>query len=793
MALASKMRLQLAINPDNTYDTKYPDGDKPPSETALIWGNLSVLSGILDDQFVGTPFSHNVRQYLAGTAAATATISVVYESGADAATNGFVNPGAGNNLTNAGANEGDGFFRLRATIGGNSVDSAPLGWAFRAVPVVADTLAPTNVTGFTVTPYEGGVTFAHDSASDFNDDDATPASLMAFYRYYRNGSLVASQAASAGLSGAFTDWQVGSYTPTPGATQSGKQFTLHSAGTGADGTADQLFMRGRAIAGDFVATLKVASMSGPVHEYAPAGIMCRESSAPGARYMSVYQFATAISRGVQGKKRITTDGTRTNLASATGTNTARWLRLKRVGNTWSLDYSLDGGAWTNLAADTLDLNSSVIVGFFGAALEAGTDELTAVIEEFNVSTTTAVTYDFDTLTGGSFTVKAEDQEGNQSASLVSVSATPLVDEPDVDLIKWNPGIYVGTYTLNSLTTDRITEITSLKASSGGDVQGVALWFSWRFIEKSKNDYSGTSTIISALNALDAAGLRGYLFVADDTFGGTTRYAPDYLTSEPGSEGGIYNKVDGGTTPKIWNAVVGARLNALWTRLGQDLNDHPALEAVHYRELTPGFGGGEYAAAGFTPSDYFTQLRAWVVATKAAFPNTNILAPGNYSGTPSEMGPWVEFCYQNGVGIGGPDLYPQAPYRTSTSTQARTWTDEILIGNRWNGTAWVSGGFDYRGKMLIANQIQAPEMGRSSKYNYKPSEFLNYARAADGMPQTHIMLWPKDFIWTNTTQASQTFWTSQLQPDTSKQFRTYLALGGHALPSTPPTFYDGNVD
>ena len=78
-------------NPDNTLDGAYPAGDKPPTGTALQWSGARdglYAAGILS-MVTGTPFSHDIRQYLSGTEAATATLTVEGLSGDDPNTSGF--------------------------------------------------------------------------------------------------------------------------------------------------------------------------------------------------------------------------------------------------------------------------------------------------------------------------------------------------------------------------------------------------------------------------------------------------------------------------------------------------------------------------------------------------------------------------------------------------------------------------------------------------------------------------------------------------------------------------------
>lgn len=359
-------------------------------------------------------------------------------------------------------------------------------------------------------------------------------------------------------------------------------------------------------------------------------------------------------------------------------------------------------------------------------------------------------------------------------------------------IKWNPGHYIGTYVRNSLPSTQVTEVKAMKAVAP-EIQGIGLWYEWRFLEPYRGDYSGIKSLVAAVDTIHAAGLKAYVFVVDDTFGGTRRYAPDYLTSEPNGAPGIYTKANGGTTPVIWVPAIMNRVIALFNELGSALDSHPAVEVIHYRELDPNFGSDEYSAAKYSDRAYLEQLKRWAVAIKAAFPQTNIAAPANFMGSEGAMSEWVEFCYRNGVGIGGPDVLPQAPYTYGgTTSKSPTWTDRVLRGQKWDGSKWVSGGIDYRGKIFIANQVQDPEMGRS--YVWPPRALYEYAAAKDGLAQTHLYWWRKDYAFEGgVADSAETYWSNKtLQPDPAKRIKDFLLQGGHQMQTAPPAFYNGEI-
>ncbi len=106
-ALASNVVDNIAIVPagDGSLYSEFIDGDvtPPPPYEALVLsiGSALATAGIEAIQCGtgGTDFSHDVRQYLTGTNAATADISVVNPTGDDWATAGGNDPGSGDDLT----------------------------------------------------------------------------------------------------------------------------------------------------------------------------------------------------------------------------------------------------------------------------------------------------------------------------------------------------------------------------------------------------------------------------------------------------------------------------------------------------------------------------------------------------------------------------------------------------------------------------------------------------------------------------------------------------------------------
>lgn len=133
MALA-KRSLHLTPNADGSIDTRYPDGSKPfvqPSSLGIDTNNFNAaninLAGITQGQTV----TINFRQYLTGTSAATATLSVNAISGN---LNGWKIDSTGNSLTNVSATSGSGTLQVIANDNAGTIVSFPVEpWSIIAV------------------------------------------------------------------------------------------------------------------------------------------------------------------------------------------------------------------------------------------------------------------------------------------------------------------------------------------------------------------------------------------------------------------------------------------------------------------------------------------------------------------------------------------------------------------------------------------------------------------------------------------------------------------------------------
>jgi hypothetical protein len=125
--------------------------------------------------------------------------------------------------------------------------------------------------------------------------------------------------------------------------------TLIMNGTGTDiwDASDQFRLAYKVLKGNGSIVAKVESVSN-TQEWAKAGVMIRESAAPGSKHAFVAVTPTAT-HGIAYQRRVDTD-VATNLSTdVANTPVPQWVKLTRNGNAFTAQYSSDGTAWTDIA------------------------------------------------------------------------------------------------------------------------------------------------------------------------------------------------------------------------------------------------------------------------------------------------------------------------------------------------------------------------------------------------------------------------------------------------------------
>lgn len=171
---------------------------------------------------------------------------------------------------------------------------------------------------------------------------------------------------------------------TGGTTQTldpGSAYDVSGAGTDIWSTSDQFRFVSRAITGDFDMRVRIDSISF-VNGQSMAGLMARTSLDGNARNVFVKARADNSTRMTY---RSSTGGTTVGAGSGTVGFPNAWLRMTRVGNTFTSYASADGTNWTFVASVTLSLPATMYIGMAVSSHQTGTPT-TARFRDFSLVT-----------------------------------------------------------------------------------------------------------------------------------------------------------------------------------------------------------------------------------------------------------------------------------------------------------------------------------------------------------------------------------------------------------------------
>lgn len=203
------------------------------------------------------------------------------------------------------------------------------------------------------------------NATSYNDGSPMPGTTHSYRVRAMAGSTPSaySNVASVNVPGTPpTDWSFGDIgaVGVAGANSSSGN-TIRISGSGADiwGTADAFRFVYRAVTGDGVVEAQVAQIEA-TDFWAKAGVMIRESLAPGSR--NAFAFLTPAHHGVVAQARTATNGETTSAAGPLR-NAPYWVRLRRTGTTFTASASPDGVTWTTYATFTIPMGATAYFGF----------------------------------------------------------------------------------------------------------------------------------------------------------------------------------------------------------------------------------------------------------------------------------------------------------------------------------------------------------------------------------------------------------------------------------------------
>lgn len=212
--------------------------------------------------------------------------------------------------------------------------------------------------------------------------------------------------------------------------------------------------------------------------------------------------------------------------------------------------------------------------------------------------------------------------------------------------KWHPGHYV-------LVGHRRIRADHLST----EFRGIQRLYTWSDLEPEQGRYDLSSITSDAAN-VRGAGKQLVVQIQYKAFVQGQRRVPAYLQ---GAEygGGVFRTHTGAWDPVLWNERVGARLDALFAALGHVLDVDPTIEAIVLPETSLAATLGMHPQPGverYNLSVYVAALKARMLALRRAFPRTVVIQYANYPVAALEE--LTKFMGQEGVGLGGPDVYPR---------------------------------------------------------------------------------------------------------------------------------------
>jgi hypothetical protein len=162
---------------------------------------------------------------------------------------------------------------------------------------------------------------------------------------------------SAGLLSPWLTKDIGTVGDVGGASYSNSKFNV--AGSGADiwNTEDGFRYVYQTASGDCTVVARIVSMSN-TDPWAKAGVMIRETLASNSKHASTF---VTKGNGVAFQNRIDTGGASANV-NTTGLAAPYWVKVKRVGSTFTSYSSPNGTTWTVLGSQTITMGANVYIG-----------------------------------------------------------------------------------------------------------------------------------------------------------------------------------------------------------------------------------------------------------------------------------------------------------------------------------------------------------------------------------------------------------------------------------------------
>lgn len=723
----------IVATPAGRIDSRFLNG-ADGSNLFPTWSGAPTLNNLN----VGTSLSIDLATFLNDPGSPTSQLGFYVVSGTDPLTAGF--SFSGTLLLNSNLRAVSGVFRLVAVRGEVSALSDPISYVIAAPIAGTDNVAPTVPTGITTAPGTavGTVTLTFDAPTDIAPPNA-PASGLVHVDVLVNGAVASPPSPIVTPTNALVspvDTNIGAIASpdVPVSSQNAKAWLLTAAGTGiASTTAEQCLLTDFGLfsgAQRIVAELNPYTSSSAT---ALMGVMLHETAVSGGKFLAIGLRPSNGTVGLFVESRATASASSTQVATqlkdANGQSIVGpvYVKIERAADakTLTVSYSLNGLGWTLITTQTLAMNAAIHYGLFITSQSSGTD-VSGTVSEVSINNSGVVTATVPATTPSQIQLRATDADGNVSALSASILGVPKTAATGAQ-IKFHVGLIMGSNNINGGSDSNANEF-SVCAAAGAKCIGWYGIYTWRQFETSDGVYD-FSMLVNHFNALQAKkpGARFGAQIWCEAFSGTTvsfgipQFILNSSTYGPVGPDGIhfgywpldFGSGNQGGTAALWRTAVNERYTRVFEHLattsflttagpyaGQTFtfDTHPLIEAFFDQESSLSLASG----SDYSENTFTTLSVARYVRSAAAFPHTNFAPLINFlNGSPPDVALLVTGAFNARCAMSWPDTTGAFPTHS-------TWAQHFYAGDAYNGTTFVPGGTDLRGKMACIAWVEQPD-------------------------------------------------------------------------------------
>jgi len=730
----------LVPTPRGWIDSDFPAGNDG-SDVFPVWDvtgfpNLQTLQ-------VGTAISIDLTQFLSDPGSPSSELGFYDVTGNARAAGWSI---SGTTLTNNNLLAGSGVFRLVAVRKDVSAVSTPLTFVIKS-PLGTDNVSPTIPTGIVAAQGTsvGTIALSFDTPCDIASGNA-PASGSSFVDVVVNGVAVAPSpiVVPANSLQAPVGVNLGNISSpaSPSYTQNGKAWTLAAAGTGIHGTATEqcLLLDFGTFTGARTLIAKLNSYTAGAATSAFMGLIIHETAVVGGKFIAWGMRPSNGTPSLILETRATTGGVSAQQASLAIDQNGNsitgpvYVKISRAADlkTVTVSYSLDQSAWIDVSTQVVTMNSAIHYGLVMSGQLAGT-QATGIVEEVAVSNTPRISAVVSSSTQLPIQLRATDADNNVSDVSVIILGVPK--PPAANAFKWFPGHYqrVNSFHFDSAAITQAKSQLSAMASNP-NVKGIKINWYPQGIDKGTTNaqYSaGIANLISILDFAQSLGKKVIVEISERVFATANGTIPGNAFPVWWVNNGWVTAGTSGGTQAICQLYNSTFIQSAWIpmfqALGAAIDSHPALAMITVGDETAISTG----VPSFNLQAYYTQIKAYAAATRAAFATTpiHIMVDFLNGGDLVYKDLLAYLSTIVAMAVGGPDPPLPGPV---------TITRDVTINNAFRGVyGGVAGaGIDYRGKMLFHSEVQ--DVGLSISPS-SPSNIWTYQTTTSQL-FPHFMSW-----------------------------------------------------